>query len=187
MDAANKFSTLDSSSGAAGGELVRIGYIAGAHGLKGAMRLRLDDPDAATLALLSRAFLTPPGSTAREYRLNAIARLNRTTMRVVLEGIATPEAADALRGAILAVAAEDLPALERDEFYYFETIGCVVTTTGGDRIGMVEEVFSNGANDVLVVRDGARETLIPAIADVVRTLDLKRRQIVIEALPGLLD
>ncbi len=186
MDPANRFSTLDSSNVAHGG-LVRIGYIAGAHGLKGALRLRLDDPDAATLESLGRAFLTRPGSGTREYRLNAITRLNRTMLRIMLEGIATPEAADALRGAILAVAAEDLPALARGEFYYFETIGCTVTTTSGDRIGVVEEVFSNGANDVLVVRDGARETLIPAIADVVRTLDLKGRQIVIEALPGLLD
>lgn len=187
MDAADRFSMLDKSSSAGSGERVRIGYLAGAHGLKGALRLRLDDPESATLDSLRRVFVGVAGAEPREYRLTAVARLNRTTLRIALDEIATPEAADALRGAIMSAAAEDLPALEAGQFYYFQTIGCAVTTVGGERIGVVEEVFSNGAHDVLVARDGTREILIPAIADVVRAIDLELRRIVIEPVPGLLD
>jgi 16S rRNA processing protein RimM len=187
MDAAGRFPTLNESNPAAPGGLVRIGYIAGAHGLKGALRLKPDDADSSTLEAVRRLFLSRSGAPPREYRLNAVARLNRTTFRIALEGIATPEAADALRGAIVSVAAAEMPALAEGEFYYFQAIGCVVTTEAGARIGVVEEVFSNGANDVLVVREGGREILIPAIADVINSLDFDRRRIVIEALPGLLE
>ncbi len=187
MDAAGRLSTQNQSNPAAPHGLVRIGYLAGAHGLKGALRLRPDDADSSILESLRRLFVANSGTPPREYRLNAAARINRTTFRIMLKGIATPEAADAMRGAIVSVAAADLPALAAGEFYYFQTIGCAVTTATGERIGVVEEVFSNGANDVLVVREGGREILVPAIADVIRSLDFERRQIVIEAVPGLLD
>ncbi len=187
MDAADRFLMLDTTGSAGSSARVRIGYLAGAHGLKGALRLRLDDPASATLAALRRVFVGAADAEPREYRLTAVARLNRATLRIALEGIATPADADALRGAILSVAAEDLPALEAGQFYYFQAIGCEVATVGGERIGVVEEVFSNGAHDVLVARDGTREILIPAIADIVRAIDLERRRIVIEPVPGLLD
>lgn len=187
MDAAGRFPSLDESNPAGSGGLVRIGYIAGAHGLKGALRFKPDDADSSILEKIQRVFLSRGGAPARECRLNAVARLNRTTFRIALEGIATPEAADALRGAIVSVAAAEMPALAEGEFYYFQTIGCVVTTEAGARIGVVEEVFSNGANDVLVVRESGREILIPAIANVIRSLDVARRRIVVEAVPGLLE
>jgi len=60
-------------------------------------------------------------------------------------------------------------------------------TSGGDRLGTVDHLIPTGSNEVLVVRDGAREHLIPVIADVVREVDLADRKIVIEPIEGLLD
>ncbi|MGH7906634.1 MAG: ribosome maturation factor RimM, partial [Candidatus Binataceae bacterium] len=72
-------------------------------------------------------------------------------------------------------------------FYYFQAIGCDVITTGGQALGQIEEIFSNGANDIMVVRDGKSELLIPVIADVIRAIELEQRRIIIEPIPGLLD
>jgi 16S rRNA processing protein RimM len=104
-----------------------------------------------------------------------------------LEGVTTCEAAEALRGSTVFVAEEELPPAGVDEFYNFRAIGCDVITTEGRRLGTVAEIFETGANDVLVVRDGATEVLIPVIADVVKNLDFADRRILIEAVPGLLD
>jgi 16S rRNA processing protein RimM len=166
--------------------LIRVGRITGAHGLAGALRMRPDDGDSETLARVPRVFLRQ-GGAEREYKLLSVNRVNRSATRVVLQDLDGPDAAEAMRGAIVLVATSDLPAARPGEFYYFQAVGCEVVTTAGQRIGVIEEVFSTGANDVLVVRGHGSEVLVPAIENVVRVMDLEARQITIEAVPGLLD
>jgi len=166
---------------------LRVGRIAGAHGLHGAIRLRPDNPDSDTLEQVRRVFVGREGEAAHEYRLLGAQRLNRTTIRLVLDGVDDPDAADAMRGSTLTVALEDMPAKAPGEFYYYEAIGCAVTTTDGRRLGVIEEVFATGANDVWVVRDGAVEVLVPVIENVVKSIDLGARLMVIEVVPGLLE
>ena len=85
------------------------------------------------------------------------------------------------------LAAEDVPPAEPGEFYYYEAIGCEVFLTDGTRLGAIEEVFSNCAHDIWVVRDGKREVLVPVIEDVVKAMDFAARRVTIEPIPGLLD
>jgi 16S rRNA processing protein RimM len=166
--------------------MLRIGRISGAHGLKGALRFRPDNPDSNTIEQTSLVYLESAGHS-REFKVTGVTRLNPSTQRLTLEGVADPNLAESLKGAIVLVAAEDMPTAKSGEFYYYEAIGCEVFLTGGSRIGTIEETFSNGAHDVWVVRDGEREFLIPVIEDVVKAMDFAARRVTIEPLPGLLD
>ncbi len=166
--------------------MLRIGRIGGAHGLHGALRFRPDYPESDILSKVTRIWLERDG-TAREFRLTGVTRLAAGSLRITVEGIVDANAADALKGATLAVAVADLPAAGPREFYYFQALGCDVITPAGERIGTVAEIFSNGAQDILVVRDGAREVLVPVIEDIVRAIDVAGRRITIEPVPGLLD
>jgi len=166
--------------------MLRVGRITGAHGLKGALRFRPDNPDSDTLEQVRRVFLDSAGA-AREFRLTGMTRLNAATRRITLEGVADVNAAESLRGAVVMLAAEDVPAPKPGEFYYYEAIGCEVFLTDGTRLGTIEEIFSNGAHDICVVRDGEREVLVPVIEDVVKAMDLAARRVTIEPIPGLLD
>jgi 16S rRNA processing protein RimM len=166
--------------------MLRVGRISGTHGLKGALRFRPDNPDSDILAEVKRIFLERDGES-REFRLTAIAPLNPTTRRITLEGIADINAAESLKGAVVMLATEDVPAAKPGEFYYYEAIGCEVFLTDGSRLGAIEEIFSNGAHDVWVVRDAEREVLVPVIEDVVKAMDLSARRVTIEPVPGLLD
>jgi 16S rRNA processing protein RimM len=166
--------------------MLRVGRITGAHGLKGALRLRPDNPDSDTLEQVARVFLESAGQ-AREFRLTAMTRLNATTRRITLEGVADVNAAEALKGAVVMLAPEDVPAAKPGEFYYYEAIGCEVFLTDGSRIGTIEEIFSTGAHDIWVVRDSKREVLVPVIEDVVKAMDFAARRVTIEPIPGLLD
>jgi len=166
--------------------MLRVGRISGAHGLKGALRFRPDNPHSDTLEQVKRVFLERDGAS-REFRLTAITPLNATTQRITLEGIADINAAESLKGAVVMVATEDVPAAKPGEFYYYEAIGCEVFLTDGTRLGAIEEVFSNGAQDIWVVRDGEREVLVPVIEDVVKMMDLPGRRVTIDPIPGLLD
>src|SRR5271170_5552765 len=58
--------------------MLRVGRIAGAHGLKGALRFRPDNPDSDTLEQVKRVFLERDGA-AREFRISAMTPLNATT------------------------------------------------------------------------------------------------------------
>ena len=166
--------------------MLRVGRITGAHGLKGALRFRPDNPDSDTLQEVKRVFLEREGPP-REFRLTGIAPLNATTRRITLEGVADVNAAESLKGAIVMLATEDVPAAKPGEFYYYEAIGCEVFLSDGSRLGTIEEVFSNGAQDIWVVREGDREVLVPVIEDVVKAMDFAARRVTIEPIPGLLD
>lgn len=127
------------------------------------------------------------GGSSREFRVTGVTPLNATTRRITLEGIADINAAESLKNAIVMLAAEDVPPIEPGEFYYYEAIGCEVFLTDGARLGTIDEVFSNGAQDIWVVRDGKREVLVPVIEDVVKAMDFATRRVTIEPIPGLLD
>jgi 16S rRNA processing protein RimM len=167
--------------------LLKLGRITGIHGLAGAVRLKLDNPKSSALATIDRLYLAAGEAAPRVYQIREVRPLNHGAVRLVLEGITDPSAAETLKGAAVLVDATSLPPAEPDEFYYYEAIGCMVHTTDGRALGTIEEVFATGANDVWVVRDGATEVLVPVIADVVKSMDFAARSIVIEAVPGLLD
>src|SRR6266851_1338174 len=166
--------------------LLRIGYIAGSHGLHGALRVRTDDPGSTTLLTLKRLFVETAAGR-REFKVLEASALSAGNHRLMLEGIGDADAAEALRGGAVMVAAADLPPLGEGEFYYFQLVGAEVMLTDGRRLGTIEDIMSTGAHDVWVVRDGAREVLVPVISDVVKAMDLVARRVTIEAVPGLLD
>jgi 16S rRNA processing protein RimM len=166
--------------------LLRVGYIAGSHGLHGALRVRTDNPDSTTLGALERLFVET-ATGRREFKVLSVSALGGGHQRVVLEGIDDADAAQALRGGAVMVTAADLPPLKEGEFYYFQIAGAEVILTDGQRLGTIEDIMPTGGHDVWVVRDGQREVLVPVIADVVKAMDLEARRVTIEAVPGLLD
>ncbi len=179
-------SSAATSPGSGADGFLRIGRISASHGLHGAMRVRTDDPGSTILTTLRRLFVdTAEGR--REFVLSRATALGTGQFRVVLEGIDNVDAAQALRGCAVMAAVADLPALKEGEFYYFQLVGAEVMLTDGRRLGTIAEIFSAGANDVWVVRDGGREVLVPVVADVVKAMDLGARRVTIEPVPGLLD
>ncbi|MGH7779225.1 MAG: ribosome maturation factor RimM [Candidatus Binataceae bacterium] len=176
----------ESTRGDSAREMIRIGRIAGAHGLNGALRMRPDNPDSNSFAHAESVTLEL-GDNRREYVLVSAGRAGAGMIRLIVEGVSDVEQAEALKGATVMVETSELPAAAPGEFYYYQAVGCEVVLTDGRKIGIVQEVLSTGANDVLVVRNGRKETLVPVIADVVKEMDMDARRIVIEPVPGLLE
>jgi 16S rRNA processing protein RimM len=168
-------------------QLVTLGRITGIHGLAGAVRLKLDNPESSALSSIDHLYVAIGEAPPRAYQVRGARPLNHGAVRLALEGITDPSAAEDLKGAAVLVDAATLPPAQPSEFYYYEAIGCTVHTTDGRSLGTIEEVFATGANDVWVVRDGIAEVLVPVIADVVKSMDLAARSVIIEAVPGLLD
>ena len=96
---------------------------------------------------------------------------------VELKGVADRNAAQRLVGCQIGVPDTALPPAGEGEYYWKDLVGMEVVNEQGETIGRVAELFATAANDVIVVRDGAAEVLIPFVRKVVRHVDVQRRQI----------
>ncbi len=97
-------------------------------------------------------------------------------------------AAEELRNQEVFLHERDAEPLTEDEYFLHDLLGLQVETVAGEQLGVVKEVLETGANDVLVVvRPEGGEVLIPMIRDVVKTMDLAAKRLVIEPLEGLLS
>ena len=112
----------------------------------------------------------------REPRAITGAEPERRVRVITLEGIETREAAEALRGRYLEVEREALPA---GTYYWHELVGMTVRDVAGGDLGMLEEVFRAGENEVYRVRGPAGEVLVPALRDVVVEIDTRQQRMVV--------
>lgn len=88
-----------------------------------------------------------------------------------LEDCPDRNAAELLRGLLVAVPRSELPEQSEDEYYWSDLIGMRVVGVADEPLGMVEKLLETGANDVLCVRGDSGEILIPFVADVIRKVD----------------
>jgi 16S rRNA processing protein RimM len=94
--------------------------------------------------------------------------------------------AEALRRAVLVVPESSSPALPEGRWWDHQVDGCEVVTEGGRSLGTVREVIHTAANDVWsAVSDDGRETLIPVLVDVLVSVDVAGKRIVVREIPGL--
>lgn len=98
-----------------------------------------------------------------------------------LAGYADRDRARELIGADIAVERAQLEAPAENEYYWADLIGAEVVNRDGAAFGRVDHLLETGANDVLVVRGGGGETLIPFVTGrYVLEVDLARRRIVVD-------
>jgi 16S rRNA processing protein RimM len=95
--------------------------------------------------------------------------------------------AEELRDARVMVSRDQLVELPEDTWYDFDLIGCEVVSVEGQYLGRIEEVKHYGAAPLLVVRDGARELLIPLVLSICVEISTERKRIVVNPPEGLLD
>jgi 16S rRNA processing protein RimM len=160
-------------------EYITVGEVLGAWGLKGAFRVR-------PLTDFPERF--EPGEEVFIEGAPVVIRTSnwqKDGVIITLAGIDTPEAAAKLRRKTLDIPASRLRQLPDGQYYQFDIIGLEVSTTGRTVLGNVTDILNCG-NDVYVVKGEGKEVLIPATRDVVKSIDLKTRKMVIEPIEGLL-
>lgn len=127
------------------GKRVALAAVAGAHGVKGEVRLKLFADGVDSLKGAKLLFLG--GNSAkllsiRDGGKGAIARF---------EGVSDRGAAEALRGSLIEIDRYALPALEQGEYYFSDLIGLPVVDEHGEAIGTIVDVENFGASDVIEI------------------------------------
>jgi len=107
---------------------------------------------------------------------------------IQLQSITDRDAAAALRGAEVYIAAGDAAPLADDEFFYHDVIGMQAITESGEGIGEVRDILETGAGEIAVIRRrGRADALVPMVRDFIIAIDLIERRLVIRPIAGLLD
>lgn len=114
----------------------------------------------------------------QEYRV-LDARIHSNSLIAQLEGVNDRSQAEALQGLEIAVARDELPEAEADEYYWDDLIGLDVVNLEGVNLGKVAGILETGAHDVLKV-SGERERLIPFTEPIVVEVDLKAGRIKVD-------
>ena len=94
--------------------------------------------------------------------------------------------AQRLQGQPIEIHHSQLKPLPEGQYYHFQLMGLKVWTTQGKLLGSITEILTTESNDVYIVKGTEGEILIPATQDVVKSIDLNKGRVVIEAIDGLL-
>ncbi len=113
------------------------------------------------------------------------ARRQQNLLLLQFDSIPSRTEAELLRDRLLVVPRDQAMTLPEGEYYSDELQGLAVTTTDGDDLGVLVDVWWTNANEVYVVEGPWGEVLVPAIADVVQDVDLQNRRMIVKLLPGL--
>jgi 16S rRNA processing protein RimM len=144
---------------------IALAAVAGAHGVKGELRLKLFTDDADKLQQFDHLFVG-----GIEMRLLSVRRGGNTAV-ARFEGIADRSAAEALRGSLVEVDRSALPPLEQGEYYHADLVGLPAVSAAGETVGTIVAVENYGAGDLLEIEgEGGKRSLIPfkeGIADLV--------------------
>ena len=152
--------------GPATGKRVALAAVAGAHGVKGELRLKLFSDSVESLARLSHFYVG-----GRELALRDIKDGGKTAI-ARFEGISDRTAAEALRGELVEVDRAALPPLEEGEYYHADLVGLPCVDEHGEPCGSVAGVENFGAGDLLEVElPTGKRSLIPFREPIARLED----------------
>lgn len=135
---------------------VTLAAIAGAHGVRGEVRLKLFGEGAEAL----RAFSVFDAG-GRRLTLKSVRPANQGAVATFAE-VTDRNAAEALRGTVLTVPRSALPPLDEGEYYHHDLIGLPCVSTGGDAVGTVAAVENFGAGDILEIeKPNGKRFMVP--------------------------
>jgi 16S rRNA processing protein RimM len=163
---------------------VIIGKIVGVHGIKGTLKFHSYAESLQIFKAGASIAVSIAGVSEDVYEIDWIKPHSHGAL-LALKNVNNRDRAESLVGAYLIIAKAALPALEAGVYYWYDLIGLKVFTTDGRHLGKVESIIETGANDVYVVKDDAREILIPALESVVHTIDLDAKIMRVELPDGL--
>jgi 16S rRNA processing protein RimM len=173
-------------------DLAQVGYVAGAYGLQGGIRITPFSADADALLTVKTWWLDKPALRAVSVRT---AKMHSGDVVATLVDMTDRDAAEALKGAAVNVSRREFPVLPADEYYWSDLIGLDVVNLEGEALGRVTDMMHNGAQSILRVApvpghaasaaageadSKAPERLIPFVDQFVKTVDLEAKKITVD-------
>jgi 16S rRNA processing protein RimM len=166
-------------------EWATIGQVVALFGVRGELKVHLltDVPD--RFGRLEAVYLGPEH---RRYVIEHARPYKGEMIILKLAGFDDANTAELLRRKEIQIPVSQLAELPPGSYYQHDILGLTVLTSDNRELGQIVDILETGGNDVYMIKgpDG-KQILIPAIKDVVKQIDLIRRTMYIDPLPGLLE
>ena len=168
------------------GELLLVGRVARAHGIRGQVIVNPETDFAEERFRVGQVLLVGPADRPQSRRITA-ARFHQGRPVVAFDGVVTMNDAEALAGAELWLPASTIPPLPAGTFYRHDLVGCEVRDANDAVVGRVTDVHGPIDRCHLVVEGPRGEVLIPLIEHICIRVDPKAGVIVVDPPQGLLE
>lgn len=165
---------------------ILIGAISKAHGMKGEVKVYSYSGQPEAFSGYKSVTLV-----SHEGELSPLLQVKKTRpqgkMAIMLfESVEDRNRAEYVEGMGVLVDKNDMPEIAEEEFYWHQLIGKKVLDKDNKELGNVVDMFSNGAQDLMVIHsDGATKIYVPFIEEIV--IKFEDEYIQIDPPEGLLD
>ena len=165
-------------------QFLETGKIVGTHGIKGMLRVQGWCDSGEFLQQFKYIYTDPDGKT--KYTVKS-AQPHGNVVLMALKGVDSIEQAEALRNKIIYIARKDVE-LPEDRYFIADLIGCTVRDADTEKVlGTLTDVSETGANDVWHITKDGKEYLVPAIDEIIVSVNVTDGDIVIRPLKGIFD
>jgi 16S rRNA processing protein RimM len=157
-------------------DTLEIGVVVKPHGIRGELKVKLHFEGSDSLASADSVLLRHTDGRVTSHALESVRASGKTTL-LMLEGVSSMNAAEALREAVVLVKRSALPALEDGEYYLVDLVGCEVFLAGA-LLGVVRAVRPDPSVDTLVIETPTGETVEQPLGDAwVGAVDVSARRV----------
>jgi 16S rRNA processing protein RimM len=165
-------------------QFLETGKIVGTHGIKGMLRVQGWCDSGEFLQQFKYIYIDSEGKT--KFAVKS-AQPHGNVVLMALKGVDSIEQAEALRNKTIYIDRKDVN-LPEGRYFIADLIGCKVTDAdSGKALGTLTEVSETGANDVWHIENDGKEYLVPAIDEIIVSVNVKDEDIVIRPLKGIFD
>jgi 16S rRNA processing protein RimM len=175
-------------------DLIELGAISEAQGLRGQVKVRPHSSDPVALLSSKTVWLSliprrdeghAPSvlqASLTQYKVKN-AKMHSGNVVMALEGVDDRDQALALKGARILVARDAFPKTEDDSYYWVDLIGCKAVNLQNEVLGDVLDVTENGAHGVIAIGDLQNHVvkqLVPFVKEVVQNVDLASKTLTLD-------
>lgn len=165
--------------------LLLVGKVIGPHGLGGLLRICSYSGSEVSFLEAGTVFLESVLGEINEYAVTSL-RPHKNAFLMKLEGLSSRDEVEKYKGAGILISKEAITRGE-DEYFWNELLGLKVYLDTGQYLGVVSQIISTKANDIYVVKEGNKETCVPAVYEVVKEIDVENEKMIISPMEGLLN
>jgi 16S rRNA processing protein RimM len=165
-------------------DTVTVGQIERAFGVKGEVKVRSLTDVPGRLEALTTVTVVGKHGQIMETTITHVRQAGPSFI-MGLAALTNPEDAGLWRGGLIQVPRGAAPALPEGQYYECDLVGLAVRTQEGKPLGVLEQIWESPGNHIFVVRQGAKEILIPAAKELVAAVDLEQRIMTVRMIEGL--
>lgn len=114
-------------------------------------------------------------------------KYSKNTVLLKLKGIDDINIAEKYRNCYLKISRENAVKLPEDTYFIIDLLDIKVYTDEDIYLGNIIDVYPTGSNDIYVVKnEEGKQVLLPAIGEVIKTVDIQNKKMVVHLLDGLI-